>query len=77
MQGLSAGTFSRAQVAGAIFGSREYQNDLVESDYQEFLGRNADPGGQAAWQAQLKSGMTDGQLVAALLGSGEGFAKRS
>jgi hypothetical protein len=77
LQGLNGGSMSRAQVAAAIFGSREYQNDLVEYYYQEFLGRNADPGGQAAWQAQLKSGMTDGQLVAALLGSGEGFAKRS
>jgi hypothetical protein len=77
LQGLNAGTFSRAQVAAAIFGSAEYQQDLVEYYYQEFLGRNADPGGLAAWEAQLKSGMTDGQLVAALLGSGEGFAKRS
>jgi hypothetical protein len=77
LQGLKAGTFTRAQVATAIFGSAEYQQDLVELYYQEFLGRNADPGGLAAWEAQLKSGMTDAQLVAALLGSGEGFAKRS
>jgi hypothetical protein len=77
LQGLNSGTLSRAQVAAAIFGSAEYRNDLVEYYYQEFLGRNADPGGLAAWQAQLKAGLTDGQLIAALLGSGEGFAKRS
>jgi hypothetical protein len=77
LQGLNTGTFSRAQVAAAIFGSAEYQQDLVELYYQEFLGRNADPAGLAGWEAQLKSGMTDAQLAAALLGSGEGFAKRS
>jgi Right handed beta helix region/Domain of unknown function (DUF4214) len=77
LQGLNAGTLSRAQVATLIFGSGEYQSDLVNSYYREFLGRNADAGGLTAWQAQLKAGMTDGQLIAALLGSGEGFAKRS
>jgi hypothetical protein len=77
LQGLNGGTMSRAQVAAAIFGSAEYRNDLVENDYQEFLGRNADPGGLAAWSAQLQSGMTDAQLAAGLLGSAEGFAKRS
>jgi hypothetical protein len=77
LQGLNGGSMSRAQVAAAIFGSAEYRNDLVEYYYQEFLGRNVDPGSLVAWQAQLKAGMSDAQLVAALLGSGEAFAKRS
>jgi parallel beta-helix repeat protein len=77
LQALDGGTMSRAQVAAAIFGSAEYQQDLVEHYYQEFLGRYGDPAGLAAWEAQLKVGMTDAQLAAALLGSGEAFAKRS
>ncbi len=67
---------SRNQVAAAIFGSGEYQRDLVDSYYQTFLQRNADSGGEAAWVALLQQGMTDQQLIAGFLGSDEFFNKQ-
>ena len=58
-----------------LLGSPEFQQDLVQSYYQEFLGRNADPGGLGAFGALLQQGAPDEAVIAALLGSAEKFAK--
>jgi len=76
LQELASGT-SRASVAAAVFGSNEYQTDLVEADFLSLLGRQADPGGLASFVQELASGTTDQGVVAAILGSGEAFAKRT
>jgi hypothetical protein len=69
-QALANG-MSRTQVAAAVFGSPEYQQDLVLSFYEQFLGRAADPSGLQGWLAALQHGMTDQQIIAAFVGSPE------
>ena len=78
----------RAQIAAQIFGSAEYQTDLINSPahtpqkynqgvpvgfYQTFLHRNADSAGLAAALAQYKAKQTDAQVIDTLLASGEFF----
>jgi len=72
-EALSQGT-SRAEVAAAVFGSREYQQDMVESFYQTYLGRSADSAGLAGWMTDLQQGMSDQQVIAGILGSQEYFS---
>jgi hypothetical protein len=74
---LLSGGQSRQAVATLIFGSQEYRNDLVLSDYQLFLNRQADQIGDAAFVLALQSGVTDQAVAAAILGSDEAFAKRT
>ena len=48
--------------------------DLVQSTYQQYLHRPADPAGLAGWLANFQHGMTDQTLAADILGSDEFFA---
>jgi hypothetical protein len=61
----------RTQVADMIFGSPEYQHDLVNSMYELLLNRPADPAGLAGFTAELSAGMTDQQVMAQIIGSKE------
>jgi hypothetical protein len=70
-------SITRAQVAMDFLMSLEYRSDLVASYDVEFLGRAADPGGQAAWAQALAAGLTDQAAVAGIFGSPEGYAKWS
>jgi hypothetical protein len=64
-------SMARGQVAAAVFGSGEFLTDLVEIDFQTFLGRPADPAAVSTFVKALASGMNDEQLVALILGSQE------
>jgi parallel beta-helix repeat protein len=64
---------SRASVAVGFLTSQEYRTDLVQSDYTTFLHRAADPGGLAHWVNALNAAFTDQELLAAILGSPEGY----
>jgi len=66
-----------AAIAALVFGSPEYQQDLIENGYQAILGRQADPGGLAFFEQALANGTTDQTLIADLLGSGESFDERT
>jgi hypothetical protein len=66
---------SPTQVAGAIITSHEYRQDLVQSYYSNFLGRDADSGGLNSWIAQLNSGTRDETIIAAIMGSPEYFGR--
>jgi hypothetical protein len=70
-QSLASGTFSRGQIAAILFNTDEYRQDLVQADFQRYLGRDAGPAGLAAFVNALKQGARDEQVVAALLGSAE------
>src|SRR5262249_41123204 len=59
---------SRTQVVQAIESSGEYRTNMVQSIYQRYLRRAADPSGLATWVNFLGSGGTDEQLEAAILG---------
>jgi uncharacterized protein (TIGR03118 family) len=73
-QALMNGT-TRTQVAAAVFGSQEFQQDLVKGFYQQFLHRAADPNGLSGSVAALQAGLRDETLIAILLGSQEYFAR--
>jgi hypothetical protein len=68
---LLNGGVSPGQVAGAIFGSGEFNQNLVKNWYQTFLHRQADDGGLATFTNALQQGARYEDVIAALLGSGE------
>ncbi|HVX09977.1 MAG TPA: DUF4214 domain-containing protein [Pirellulales bacterium] len=72
---LLATSATRAQVADMVFGSPEYQHQLVNNMYELLLDRPADPVGLAGFTAELSAGLTDQQVMAQIIGSEE-FSQR-
>ena len=72
-QALAHG-LSRIQVAEAIYGSPEYQHDLVESFYQRYLHRTADSVGLTLSTKSLSLGRTDENIILAIVSSPEYFS---
>jgi hypothetical protein len=64
-------------VALGIEASPEYLTDLVESLYQQYLGRAADPSGLNSALQLLNAGGTDEQVAAFLVGSAEFFQNQA
>jgi hypothetical protein len=64
---------SRQQLAEMVFGSEEYQRDLVQGYYEQALHRTADDSGLAGWVSLLRSGSRDEQVLAGIEGSDEFF----
>jgi hypothetical protein len=58
-------------VAESLAHSVQYDNMLVSTAYQRYLGRAVDADGLNYWVTQLQLGMTDEQFVSSLLGSSE------
>jgi len=73
-QDLAQGV-SRQAIAAAVFGSQEYQNDLIEGDYQTYLTRQADTNGMSTFLAAMQQGTNDQGVVAAIVGSQEYYQK--
>jgi len=71
-QALAQG-MSRQAIAGVVFGSQEYQQDLVESYYQTYLARQPDSAGLAAFVTAMQHCTTHQQIIADILGSAEYF----
>jgi len=77
---LKAGAMTPRDFVMAITGSSEAQArygqqtdaQYVNSVYANALGRQADPGGQAAWTGLLQSGCARGDVMAAITQSPEG-----
>ncbi len=67
-------TLTRNQVASMILASSEYDTDLVEGYYFQFLRRPADPTGLSLFATALNNGtLTDEQVIASLIGTDEYF----
>jgi hypothetical protein len=64
----------RRTTAENIFATAEYRQDLVQSYYQTYLHRSADPGGLKASVAALGNGVTDEMLIAVIVSSPEFLA---
>jgi hypothetical protein len=62
---------ARRSTAQDIFATNEYRQDLVESYYQTYLHRNADPIGLNASVAALGNGVTNEMLIAVIVSSPE------
>jgi hypothetical protein len=75
-QALADGA-TRSAVAALVFGSAEYQTNVIEADYEALLGRPVDQGSLALLLEELGSGTTEQQIVAAILGSPEAFHNRT
>ncbi len=74
LNGLNTGTVTPASMAWGFLTSPEYDGDLINSYYQQFLERSVDSAGLAGWVQAMQAGLTDQGVLAALLGSAEGFA---
>ncbi len=66
---------TRTQAATNVLGDPEFQMDLVESYYERFLGRPADPGGLQAALSALQNGVSADTVIAFIIGSDEYFNK--
>jgi uncharacterized protein DUF4214 len=66
---------SRATIAVQLISSPEGRSVLVHSFYTRFLRRGADQGGAGTWTGVLQRGGRDEQVIAALMGSDEYFAR--
>lgn len=62
------------QVAFSVVHSNEYYTNFIVSAYQTYLGRSPDGPGLQNWQNQMQAGLTDEQLEASFIGSGEYIA---
>jgi membrane-associated phospholipid phosphatase len=71
---LAAGV-SRQAVALQVLTSSEYEQDLVNGWYQQFLGRPGSATEVATGVGQLQGGATDEEVLAGLLSRDESFAR--
>src|SRR5262245_12161852 len=67
---------TRTQVVAAIEQSMEFQTNVVQKGYQQFLHRAADQAGLNFWVNFLQQGHTVEQMEAGLAGSPEYFQNR-
>jgi hypothetical protein len=58
-------------VAVAVFGSDEYERDIVSGYYTRFLNRDADTFGLAAFSSALRQGQHDEAVLATITASDE------
>ncbi len=65
---------SRQQAAAALLGTPEYEQDRVEGFYDQYLHRSASPAEATGWASGLHAGLTDEQVIAAMLSSAECLA---
>jgi len=73
-QALDAGATFDA-VAQDIVGSREYQGNLIDAYYVQYLDRHAETTGLNAWVDLMQNGANAAQIRAGILGSAEYFAR--
>jgi len=76
LQGWTAvldGGASYQSVAMSITSSREYDGDIVDAFYVEYLGRHAEAGGLTDWVNLMQGGYNAEQIRAGILGSPEYF----
>jgi Domain of unknown function (DUF4214) len=64
-----------APVASAFAHSPEYYEGLVETYYQDFLGRSAGAAEQSFWAQNMEAGTRDEVVLSQILGSDEYFQK--
>ena len=70
---LDSKSIDRVGFGKAIVGSDEYHHDLVHAMYSDYLHRNPDAGGDAAFASLLSAGVTDEKVRSLILASDEYF----
>ena len=77
VQMLNSGALSPNAATTVFFSSSEYDSNLVQSDFQAFLGRPAEASSVATFVNLLQTGTTSLQVAADILGSTEAYNNRS
>jgi hypothetical protein len=75
LDGLNNGTLTKLQVAGVLLSSTEYRDDVINSIYEQYLGRAALPSDLTGWVNAINAGTTDEQIRATVLASAEYFLR--
>jgi hypothetical protein len=70
-QALAGQSLTRSTVAALVFGSLEYEQNLVQVYFESFLQRQADSSGLAAFASALQQGELDQEVIASILSSQE------
>jgi Domain of unknown function (DUF4214)/Subtilase family len=73
---IASGT-PRSQMGDLLAYSHEHHLDLVQSWYQHYLGRPADPSGAEYWATSLDSGSRDDAVLLNVIASDEYFSRTS
>ncbi|HEV3345333.1 MAG TPA: DUF4214 domain-containing protein, partial [Pirellulales bacterium] len=68
---------ARLQAALGISGSTENNTQLINADYEHYLGRAADPGGLQYWLNQFADGASNEDVIAGFTGSPEYYKNRT
>lgn len=68
---------ARSQVAVRISSSQENNTNLINDDYQHYLGRGADPDGLNYWLTQFSAGQTNEDVIAGFTGSAEYYKDKT
>ena len=70
-QALASRALTPGAVAAMVFGSSEYEQNLVQGYFESFLQRQADSSGLAAFASMLQQGELDQAVIASILSSQE------
>jgi hypothetical protein len=65
------------QVALGISNSQENDTNLIQADYEHYLGRAADAGGLEYWLNQFADGQTNEDLIGGFTGSAEYYKEKT
>ena len=68
---------ARSQVAVSISSSQENSTNLINDDYQHYLGRAADPDGLNFWLKQFAAGKANEDVIAGFTGSAEYYKDKT
>ena len=64
---------THSAVVSLVNHSAEYFGKIIESTFNQFLGRGAESAAVSFWSTQMADGLTDAQFAASVLGSPEAF----
>ena len=70
---LDRGSAHSAMVSLVNHSMPKYFGKIVQSTYNQFLGRGAESAAVSFWSTQMADGLTDAQFAASVLGSPEAF----
>ncbi|HWB14452.1 MAG TPA: DUF4214 domain-containing protein [Pirellulales bacterium] len=77
LEGVESGVQARSQVAVRIASSQENNSNLINDDYQHYLGRPADAQGLQFWLQQFAAGKTNEDVIAGFTGSAEYYQDKT
>jgi hypothetical protein len=77
LESMESAVQARSQVAVRMASSQENNSNLINDDYQHYLGRPADPQGLQFWLQQFAAGKTNEDVIAGFTGSAEYYQDKT